>query len=311
MSEQDVSGSTQAADFENITPSSVFLPRLAAGPDNDLHLPKLNDLGLDWIRIEAWEWQGLRQWADWWEMHAMHDASQERRWAELCWLFGSTAEVVLLCLSASVEVELLRRAVETNKLPTIYGMSRRWFGEKTADSVISAGDKLANTVLRMLLLEDVTLATAAFTGKAFIPFTDDKRNWISIRDASKLSAACGSSAAGFGTAAEVVLTLWQSDDWRRLTKLRDIDYHRGRRETAGVTGVAPDNTLWDRMKRDGQVGFGREMLPTYTFADGYTDEVCDVATKSLKALGAAMAEVRGVWDASAGNVVRRPRRAGQ
>ncbi len=217
---------------------ALRLPRLSAprAPGDD---PTFADLGLAALAKECRYWQLGRDGGTFWELNAGTSAGHRDSWREIPVLMGSVAEAALLAGSAEVEIECLRRAVDVGTLPPEYGLSVRFFAEAQGQMLLGCGHRLANIGVRVMMLangypwgKDVPRSTP------FPPNSDNRKDWILMRDLRKYRAAAPASGhAGLERLIDVVLNLEATPEWRALNDERGRDFHRAREESPFVAGA--------------------------------------------------------------------------
>jgi hypothetical protein len=81
-----------------------------------------------------------------------------------------------------------------------------------------------------------------------------------------------------------------------LLTLRNVQYHRWRGESAGVTGIPRGAPSAADLLASGQVvAFGRDLLPPYVEGSDTLDELTRVSRDALDALIARMESFLLVW----------------
>ena len=136
-------------------PSSVLGGRLAA--ESDEPTPTFQQLGLSDAKAVAFDWQHQRSYASWHEFTVIaHDLAASEWVREIHGIVGVVGEVLLVCIEAEVEKEILSRrlvdppSVTTSELSTRAAASRslRFFAEGQGNELTVAGHALANLTLR-------------------------------------------------------------------------------------------------------------------------------------------------------------------
>lgn len=280
-------------------PLAAVLPgRLAAVPGAPASLPAaLQGERYDALRTRAVEWQQFSGEGWFWEMAAA-DAVEAAAYA-LAGQMGSVGEQLALAYGASVEVALWEARQDTDEVNVVREMSLRAMAEAQSLFVIGAGHALANVAVRALTLR-VDLRTAlgaAFqrgAADAFAPFSDQRKDWISLNDPAcdKLErVAIASKSTTIAALIAPIVQYGRGPEWRSLIDRRGADFHRWRLQTHGIAGVAPESP-WTHHPATA-TSPGERVLQLgprpYVVAEGLGAEVARIATGGMFALADAMA----------------------
>lgn len=289
-------------------PSSVLRPRLAFG-DID-RVPTLAELGLEYAKQVAFDWQQHRSRARWHEFVWLPIDSRRSAWVgEIHGGFGIVAELVLSAIEAEAEKALLALAPPIGPAPSPAmqaGVARaiRFFAEGQANYIVVAGHGIGNIVLRTLALhrnfDIVSLARPLGLDPArFVPRQADRGAWMSLNPSTArtlVGVAATLQVPELTLMAEKVLELAIDPLFDSLATLRGAQYHRWRGESPGVTGVNfQELTLREQLEAGEMIGFGRELLPKYVEGDSLLGELVAASRAGLDTLAAWMPGFIDSW----------------
>jgi hypothetical protein len=269
--------------------------------------PTLADLGLAELDDELLMWEQLRTGGQWfWELAAAFGSAHQRdRWREIALLFGSTAEAVRIAVTATVEIALLRSAMANRDLTSSYWLGVRFFAESQGQLTLGAGHRLANIVVRALMLDEAYPWSAVVPNMLrtpFLPFSDRKEHWVGMSAISHLTNVA--SAAAFpsvSTMAAIVRQLSLDVRWRRLEDQRGRDFHRAREESP-VVARSPRSSAWSVDSGGTTLGLGPPAMPDPAIAEHAINEIAAISAAGLAALADQLQPFRLAWMTAIGEV---------
>jgi len=287
-------------------PTSVLASRLAPEPDGPV--PTFDDLGLNTAKTAGFEWQQQRSKASWNELVATTKGGAASDWVrEIHGMFGVIGEQVLLATEAEVEKAIAQArlaALPMDKDASRAALSRslRFFAEGQANALVVAAHGLANLALRTLALDPgfavEDLKSAGVAKADFVPRSEAKGAWVSLT--AETCSAFEAAAAAYDPkmlALARELTAVQSDPAvSGLFALRNVQYHRWRGESPGVTRVnLKGATMREQLDQGQAVGISSQMLPVYKEGQHSLDDVVVAGREALDALVARMPGFHQAW----------------
>jgi hypothetical protein len=286
---------------EHLAIASIRLRRLAYSVAPDA-IPSFAEVGLAPLVAEAAAWQHLRVGSAFWEVIATADgtANQQDRWHEVGLLMGSAAESVLLATSAEIEIEILRRAVAGGSLPYQYVLAQRFFAESQSNQVLAFGHRLANLLVRALMLDSTYPFGVDCPNKLRRPFpvySDNPAAWISLSELHSLEQLFEAAPhESLRSLYVTVIELRNQPEWRALEERRAVDFHRWRDETPLVAG-AERATLWrhDPIGRTRTLELRASTTPGPATAVSAVNEIVSVSRHALDLLESPMHRWRQTW----------------
>lgn len=289
--------------------SSVLGSRLAItleGPP-----PTLDDLGLAAAKEVGFEWQQQRSRSRWNEIVAAVHGHPGADWVpEIHGIVGVIGEQVLLAAEAEVEKHIITDRLNTlqpEQSGSIAAAARslRFFAEGQANALTVALHGLANLTLRTLVLDpafDIAHVKAAQVKLPdFVPGSDARRAWCSVTTETRDAFLTAAAAYALPMLALAQRFAGVVDDAAiaELIAFRNVQYHRWRGESPGVTGIdlhAP--TARQRLERGESVGLNRELLPSYSEGQQALDDLVRISRSALDALVARMPDYHQSWYAA-------------
>jgi hypothetical protein len=225
----------------------------------------------------AFDWQEQRSRARWNEMVVVTRNSAASPWVpEIHGLIGVVGELILVCVEAEVEKEILQQKLDRLPSDTTVEMaskaaasrSHRFIAEGHGNQLTVAGHTLANSTLRTLSLHpsftiDSVAGVLQITPADYQPRSRARRAWTSLTGpgaAAMRDAAADLACPDLGTLIEALHAIASDPAIVALNKLRNDQYHRWRGESPGVTGINFDeDSMVARLERGEAIGFGREL----------------------------------------------------
>lgn len=293
-------------------PSSVLAARLAVRLDGPI--PTLDELGLGPAKTAAFAWQEQRSFALHREAQTLAatftTGSTAADWIpEIHRILGVVGEQVLVAVEAEIEKEILVRHLST--LPeggsrAASGRALRFFAEGQGNALVIAGHSVANLTARTIVLDPAYAPPApalSVNGVAFTtPRSEAREVWLSLDQRTAqglLSAASPPRLQEMHALAEETADLQSDPLWADLVRLRNVEYHRWRGESPGVTGIdLRADTAHERVGRGDPIVVGSQLLPDYTEGQQALDELVKISRAALDALVARMPTIMDAWVAA-------------
>ncbi|HZK73652.1 MAG TPA: hypothetical protein VFD88_06600, partial [Clostridia bacterium] len=115
----------------------------------------------------------------------------------------------------------------------------RFFAEAQGQMLLGCGHRLANIGVRVMMLANgYPWGKSVPRSKPFPPNSDNRKDWIFMRDLGKYRAAATASGhAGLERLIDVVVDLDATPEWCALNDERGRDFHRAREESPFVAGA--------------------------------------------------------------------------
>lgn len=287
----------------------MLASRLALQPDGAL--PTVDDLGLGAAKQAGFDWQQQRSRASWNELVATTSGREVSDWVpEIHGIFGVIGEQILVATEAEIEKAVTRGllaglAVGQDASRAALSRSLRFFAEGQANALVVAAHGLANLTLRTLALDpafSVDDYKAAQVSKAdFVPKSEAKGAWVSLTATTckTFEAAASSYDPTMLALAQDLSAVLVDPAVAHLFALRNVQYHRWRGESPGVTGVNLQGTTMRELLEQGQaVGISSQMLPAYTEGQRSLDEIVAAGRDALDALVARLPAFHLAWHAA-------------
>lgn len=274
-------------------------------------MPTVVDLGLGAAKQAGFEWQQQRSKAGWNELVATTSGREVSDWVpEIHGIFGVIGEQVLVATEAEIEKavaagSLAGFAVGQDASRASLSRSLRFFAEGQANAVVVAADGLANLTLRTLALDPAFAAEhvkAAQVSKSdFVPQSEAKGAWVSLtaQTCTVFETAAGSYEPPMLALARELSAVLADPAVSDLFLLRNVQYHRWRGESPGVTGVNLQGPTIRGMLDQGEaVGITSKMLPAYTEGQRSLDELVAAGRAALDALVGRLPGFHQAWHAA-------------
>jgi hypothetical protein len=290
-------------------PASILASRLAVdweGPP-----PTIDDLGLGDAKKAAFEWQQQRSRAGWNGLVTGASGRTASDWVlEIHGMFGVIGEQVLVAAEAEVEKEIAVRRLaqspaEAYPARAHYSRSLRFFAEGQANALTVAGHGLANLTLRTLALApafDVSHVKAAGVSAGdFVPGSEAKKAWVSLTPSTvaALQDAAGNYSDSMQALAQEFADLAADPGTTELIDFRNVQYHRWRGESPGVTGIDVHGaTARQQLEQSQGVGISGQMLPAYTDGQAALDDLVRLSRNALDSLVTRMPSFHRTWYAA-------------
>lgn len=300
--------SARTAEPEGL-PSSVLANRLAI--DVEFPPPTLEELDLQEAKVQAFAWQQQRGHASLNDVHGHISGRPGGRWvSEVHGIMGVVAEQVLLSIEAESEKVICADALGGTGAGAIspaarahYSRSLRFFAEGQANAIVIACHGLANLVLRSIEFDQPL--TAAELKKlrtkesAFKPRSEAKSAWISMAKETldDLAAVADVRSASTQAMVAALRAIYDEPAVNTLFELRNVQYHRWRGETAGVTGLARSAETASETLASGKVFAVRSgpLLAEYTEGQRTLDELVKSSRDALDSLVPHLEPLHEAW----------------
>jgi hypothetical protein len=279
---------------------SVRLRRIGAPATEGAQIPSVHDLKLHGVEREAIRWQIIRSDAPLMEASAGHLGRRARdRFHEVCGLFGSSAESVLLAIAAEAEVHMLEASIAAGQLPAAYGMAERFLAEAVCNTIVAVTTRMLSMAFRIAMVDSgypwgVNGGRKALRS-AVPPYSDIRDHWATLRDLDQFGDIVSASRSQplhrlYGA----IKRFTDGDIWREVESQRGEDHHRWRFESPYVGGLNR-RTMWEYKPGVAIISGG---TPEYTDAAAIVEEVQAIAFSGLQRLARAMREFRLAYFAS-------------
>jgi hypothetical protein len=282
--------------------------------------PTLSDLRLERAKELAFEWQQRRSHARFNDMHGYLSVRPGARWInEVHGIIGVVGEQILVAIEAEAEKFICSRALgrlhgasesehasSVGKNPTgraHYSRSLRFFSEGQANALVVACHALTNLVLRSLEfdrpLSAEELRPLRISESTFQPWSDAASAWVSMNERTlrTLTVAAQSRNTASQSLVAALRALHDEDGVRESIALRNVQYHRWRGETAGVTGLSRKARSAGEILAAGQaftVSSG-PLLPEYVEGTDNLEELVNASRGALDGISRHLDQVHAAW----------------
>jgi hypothetical protein len=288
-------------------PASILASRIAI--DTEPLPPTLAALGLEEAKVQAFAWQQQRSHARINDLHGHLSGKAGGRWVvEVHGIFGIVAEQVLVAIEAEAEKVICLQAIEEARqgehasLKAHYFRSLRFFAEGQANAIVIACHGLANIVLRSLEFDTPLgpdeLKALRIRPSTFAPRSDANSAWISMSEESvaALTIAAGARSQSARAMCQALSEIYAAQPIRTLMDLRNVQYHRWRGESPGVTGVTRSGQTVSETLLSGQAfSMTRDLLPDYLEGDARVDQLVSGSRRALDSLVSHMEVFHLAW----------------
>jgi hypothetical protein len=290
-------------------PMSVLSARLA--PDPQGPLPTLDDLGLAAAKSAGFAWQEQRSYARWNDLAASLSGRADSNWVgEIHGMIGVIGEQVLVAAEAEIEKAIASKRLDAlplgmDAVRASLSRSLRFFAEGQANALIVAAHGLANLTLRTLALDPAFavehVKKAGVSKVDFAPGSEAKKAWVSLTETTceVFAAAAAAYSPQMQALANELADAQADHSVSALVDLRNVQYHRWRGESTGVTGVnLHEPTVRQLLQQGVSVGISSEMLPAYTERQAVLDELVSTGREALDALVGRLDRFLIAWHAA-------------
>lgn len=232
-------------------------------------------------------WQQLSAYATLIEVAGANTDQAPGRMAEIFARIASSGEQLML---AGTCLRDARRWTNPASSELARSVATRGLAEMANYFALSAAHGLANTTLRLLLLDPTSRAaiSAAYPrARGFVPFTDNAGAWVAMssRTAATLAGAAASLPPVVTEMAALLVQLAGDDRWGVLMDRRSVDFHQLRPQT--VHGGAAITNPW-RSDANGEPHLHVEEFSGHQPPDAR--QLLEESNQALEALATAMSE---------------------
>jgi hypothetical protein len=295
-------------------PSSILANRIAI--DRDGAAPTLEQMGLQEAKKQAFAWQQQRSHARLNDLHGHLSGRPGGRWVkEVHGIFGVVAEQILISIEAESEKVICGEAlasIETDAgeadevskaMRAHYQRSLRFFAEGQANALVIACHGLANLVLRSIEfdapLTPGELKKIRIKAPDFTPRSEAKSAWISMAKETldDLSTFAAVRSPATQSMVSSLRAIYDEPEVSGLIDLRNVQYHRWRGETAGVTGLDRAAETVSEVLLSGRAVTVRTgpTLPEYVEGQETLDQVVASSRKALDAVVLHLESLHEAW----------------
>lgn len=298
-------------------PSSVLGNRIALGLDATP--PTLAEMALENAKSVAFQLQQRRGHAVLNDLHGHLSGRPGSRWvAETHGILGFVGEQMLVAIEAEAEKVICTTAIATldegggqeagdlrDRAARLahHRRSLRFFAEGQANTLVVACHGLINLVLRSMEYDrpftQEELRPLRIKLETFAPKSEATSAWVAMSadNLTALHAAAASRSQASQALMIALQSLYSADGVATLINLRNVQYHRWRGETAGVTGLNRGSKTVGEILSSGQVFAVKSgpLLPNYTEGEQTLEELVAVSRRALDAIVLHLGEVHDAW----------------